>query len=112
MIAKMSEVEIAKVVIGWLQDLRWEVYQEVQIGACGPIADIVAVQDKLLWIIEVKRSLGLSVIGQALHWKTFCHYVSVAVPYKRWTKEHDTAVYFMKRDGIGLLKVQLPSEYR
>lgn len=77
---KRSEVDVAKQVICWLKDYHWEVYQEVKFKFSGGVADIVAVQNNLVWIIEVKNNLGLKVIEQADRWKYLANYVSIAVP--------------------------------
>lgn len=76
-----TESDLAKAVILWLEDYQWEVYQEVQVF--GYTADIVAVQNKLVWVIETKLTSTLKVIEQANNWKGLAHYVSVAVPRKR-----------------------------
>ena len=75
-----SEVELARPVVAWLRDQGWEVYQEVQYKDNSPVADIVAKQGKILWVVEVKRSLTFDLIAQAEKWRGFAHLVSVAVP--------------------------------
>ena len=72
----MKETELAQPVIAWLQEQHWDVYQEVK--QYGPIADIVAVQGPLVWVIECKTTLSIGVMLQASHWMV--HYRSVAVP--------------------------------
>jgi hypothetical protein len=74
----MLETELAARVIAWLRDLRWEVYQEVQMQTYGPRADIVAVQNGIIWVIETKLSFGSEVLGQAFGWYGFSHYISAA----------------------------------
>ena len=66
--------------MAWLRDLRWIVYQEVQAHTHGRVADIVATQGPILWVIETKLSLSLDVVEQVLKWAGNAHYVSVAVP--------------------------------
>ena len=74
---KYSETDIAEVMVDYLESKDWDVYQEVQFHNYGGIADIVAVKDNQLWIIETKISLTFSVMAQAEKW--FCHYRSIAV---------------------------------
>lgn len=93
-----SESELAKVVIEWLQDYGWEVYQEVQLERYGKTADIIAKQNGLIWVIECKLSNSLSVIEQAEYWSCFAHYSSVAVPYSRDSKIFDKVLKWL---GIG-----------
>ena len=55
-----SEVEIGRVVVEALRARGWTVYQEVQ-SRLGPVADIVAVQGPVLWVVELKRQFGFDV---------------------------------------------------
>lgn len=74
-----TEADVARPVVAWLEEQHWDVYQEVQFSKYGgSVADIVAVRHKLLWIIEVKKSLTLSVLEQAYRWPTPLR--SIAVP--------------------------------
>lgn len=108
---KWKETELAQAVIWWLQDYQWEVYQEVQVFAYGDIADIVAVQNGIYWIIECKTTLNLEVMGQALAWKYFAHYVSVATPAAcRPSKGRELARKILRDKGIGLLAVSVGHE--
>ena len=75
-----SEVELARPVVAWLRLQRWEVYQEVQMGNGGPVADIVARLGNLYWVVECKTKFGLAVMDQAHGWLGYAHLVSVAVP--------------------------------
>jgi len=102
-----SEAELAAVVVAWLRDLRWEVYQEVE--AYGHVADIVAVQGALLWVIETKTSLSLRVMEQAFMWRQRAHYASVAIPRARRASSY--AMRCLNRDGIGALEVRAPDGY-
>lgn len=77
----ISETDIAKKVVAWLQEQRWDVYQEVQFRQYGPVADIAAVQNGKLWIIECKTALTFTVLEQARAWRA--HFRSVAVPEAR-----------------------------
>lgn len=99
----MKEVDLAKTVINWLQDQKWDVYQEVQIFGGGEIADIVAKQGPLVWVIETKMSLSLAVIGQAYGWLHYANYVSVAVPTGK--RRIGFAAHILRIHGIGLLRV-------
>lgn len=74
-----SEAEMARIVVGWLKEQRWEVYQEV--AHMGRRADIVATRGPLVWAIETKLSLSLSLFDQVMGWRPFAHHVSMATPY-------------------------------
>jgi len=101
------EEDLAAVVVAWLRERGWEVFQEVQVYPLGPVADIVARKDGLYWLIEVKVSLGFKVMAQALRWNHRAHMVSVAVPSTGEGSGDARAVAArcLKRDGIGLLEI-------
>lgn len=99
----MKETELAEKVVDWLKCQYWEVYQEVQLHPLGPIADIVAVSGKLLWIIECKMGFSLVLLDQIIRWRGYGNFLSVAVPSKHCGKRY--ANLFLKNFGIGLLNV-------
>jgi hypothetical protein len=76
---KTTETDLAKIVIEYLRDMKWEVWQEVAPFGGGNVrADIVAKQNNRIWVIECKQSLCLSALEQAFYWKQCAHYVSIA----------------------------------
>ncbi len=85
-----SEVELARPVVAWLDDLGWE--------------DIVARRGPVLWVVEVKRTLGLTLLGQAHAWKRRAHRVSVAVPVGRNTTARRFALHAAESEGIGIIE--------
>lgn len=116
----MTEADLAKKVIEWLQRHGWEVFQEVEYR--GSVADIVCMQGPTLWVIECKKTLGLSVIGQAHHWIKYAHRVSVAIAYQhkkgkpekqiRSTPARRFAYVVCKQFGIGILNVSASTQGR
>lgn len=104
---KKTEADLARHVIAWLEGQSWEVYQEVQLVSQGLIADIVAIQGQLVWIVECKTSFGLSVIEQAYNWRGKAHFVSVAVPEsnRNTAREHRMADLVISMFGIGCIAV-------
>ena len=109
-----KESDLALAVISYLEDLQWEVFQEVQIGAGGDIADLVARQRHLIWVIELKKSLSLEVIAQAALWTRRAHFASVAVPApraSRRTKGQWLAEEVLEWKGVGCLHVSEPNSY-
>ncbi len=77
----ITEADVARHLVAWLRDGGWTVYQEVRVfGYGGRIADLVAVLDRRIWVIETKMTLGLSVVEQAEYWLNLAHWVSVATP--------------------------------
>lgn len=98
-----SEAEMAAVLVEWLKNKGWDVYQEV-VGR-GGVADIVAVKDELLWVIESKLTFGLKVLDQAHGWLKSAHYVSVATPQWGRKNGHDFGRLVCHQFGIGALIV-------
>jgi hypothetical protein len=105
----MTEADLAKKVVVWLEENGWDVYQEVQPRGTERAADIVATCGQLVWIVECKMSLGLSVLAQSHLWHGWAHYVSVAVPTVRGRGGRHYSRYYAKRclrrDGVGLIEV-------
>ncbi len=104
---KLTEVDVAKPVVQWLKDFNWEVYQEVSPPHTSRCADILAVQNNIVWIIEVKRSLSLSLLEQINHWKHKVHYVSIAIPQtkNRFDRTRHYGFNLLKQNGIGCFSV-------
>lgn len=108
-----SEADLGKIVVQYLRDLGWEVYQEVSWGQGGnKRADIVAVQDRVIWILELKKTFGFDVLAQAeewIHWNC-AHKVSVVTPepkkgrvkaygFRKKMAEHIGAGWLQVRNG-------------
>ena len=97
---KISEIDVAKPIVSFLQQSGWEVYKEVMIR--GGAADIIAKSGKLLWAIETKTSLSMEVIGQAYNWRDKCHFCSVGVPRGKHNAFSET---ILKKFEIGCIEV-------
>ena len=98
-----SEAQLAFIVENFLKSKGWTVYKEVKPNSLNMIADIVAVKDKKIWIIETKLNYGTKVLDQAYKWLNYAHYVSIAVP----NSKHVSHVldHFMNHYGIGKIFV-------
>jgi len=103
----LRETDLAKVVIIWLNDQHWDIYQEVQFTAGGSIADIVAVRHGTMWIIECKMSYGFAVLQQASYWPV--HYRSVAVPSEiHYHRDYRVAEHYYR---VGVIEVKPEYNY-
>jgi hypothetical protein len=102
---KISEVELAKKIIEWLELNGWEVFQEVRKEWGQPIADIVARKDGVIWVIETKTSFTLDVMEQADYWKGRANMVSIGIPSgtTRGHKDHAFRTKVCELLGIGIL---------
>lgn len=95
----MREIDLAAVIVAWLVEQHWDVYQEVQFGNYGGVADIVAVRNKILWIIETKTKYGFDVLQQASGWPV--HYRSIGIPFSR-NRDYRVAVNYYR---VGIIEV-------
>ena len=100
---KMSEQELAAILVSYLENDGWEVFQEVDTEHWG-IADIIAKRDGIIWAIETKTSLNLDVMQQAWRKRPHAHFISVAFPAPRRRAE-DFATQVCKTMGIGILHI-------
>ena len=105
MAKKFTEAELAKKVITFLEDMKWNVWQEVTVDGGGSRrADIVAKQGNIIWVIECKTCLNLKVIEQAYHWRKKANQVSIAIWYHpRSYKFNHFVKDILDRYGIGLM---------
>lgn len=105
---KFAETDVARPVVAWLRDQHWDVHQEVAPGGGGSRrADVVAAQGRVLYVVEVKVTLSLELIEQAMGWLQSAHYVSVAVPYNVLHRSGRGVLQFVcQHHGIGLLGVR------
>ncbi len=102
---KISEVELAKKIIEWLELNGWEVFQEVRKEQGQPTADIVARKENIVWVIETKTSFTLDVMEQADYWVGKANQVSIGIPSgvtKGW-KDHEFRTKVCELLGIGIL---------
>lgn len=95
-----SEQEVAEVVVAWLEALAHDVYQEVTVS--GGVADIVSRIGAETWIVEVKTSLSLALVAQAMGRRRLAHRVYIAAPYTRNLRDVES---ICRAVGIGLLTV-------
>lgn len=107
-----SETELAAHVVAWLRSEAWDVYQEVSLGYGMARADIVARRGACIMVVEVKTSLSLTVLDQALGWQGRAHQVCVAVPEHCSGKGARAGVEIAKRLGVGIIAVDYRGECR
>jgi hypothetical protein len=90
----MRESEIGASVMAWLENMGWDCYPEAQFESYGNRADIAAVRDGLLWVVECKTTACLALIEQAVEWIGYTHYncASTAISALRHWLEVDKGV--------------------
>jgi len=102
----MKETELATAVMEWLEEQWWDCYPEAQFRSYGGRADIAAVRDGRLWIVECKCSLSMALLNQAHDWTGAAHYVSVAAPSKKRRGQYGGVVdFFLREKGMGHIKI-------
>ena len=117
MATPMRETDLAARVVAWLRDRGLTVYQEVKVAYGDCVADLVVDVNGRAWVIEVKRSLGLTVIRQAANWTRRVPRVSVAVPetapqpdgLRGPSADRRFAYQLCKDRGIGIIEVPAPT---
>lgn len=103
--AKVSEAELAAVVVAWLEEQGADVYQEVE--CASGVADIVARIRKELSIIETKVAWSLELLCQAMERRREAHRVYMAAPPSRRMRD---VAQLCRELGIGLLEVHIGAE--
>jgi len=108
----ITEKVLGVAVQNWLIERNWDCFPEAQIRSRGPRADIIAIKDALMWVVETKLSLNLQVIEQALRWKNLgALYTSVGVLRPKRKKHHQFCWYsdfidrFFRQEGLGLILI-------
>ncbi|WP_238557983.1 hypothetical protein [Paenibacillus shenyangensis] len=84
-------------------------YPEIELSSGGPRADIVAIQNEQLLIVEMKTSFGLAVMDQAYHWAAggYAHQTYIAIPRRSHWEVPIIAQRALCSSGIGVLQVEL-----
>ena len=77
----ITEADLAAVVVAWLVDYGYDVYQEVELVPRGIRADIVARRGIELTIVETKTSASMALLGQVMERRRFAHRVYAAAPH-------------------------------
>lgn len=112
-----SEQELGQVVVKLLQKEGWTLYYEVQLQELGNRADIVAVRSSTTVIIELKRSLSLDVLAQAIYWsrRKLSNQVWIIIPYlllsTRRGKGRRLAEALCREWKVGLFEVRGFDQY-
>lgn len=102
----MKEIDLAEPIIDYLQAFHWDVYQEVPCGS--GVADILAVLNGRIWTIELKTSLSLQLLDQAIHRCYRSHYVSIGIPKsKKYPPSYRSSAVktIVDRFGIGIFVI-------
>lgn len=98
----ISEAELATKVVTEMQMQGYTLYEEVSLGYAGRRADIVAVRDRVLAVVECKVTFSLKLLDQLTRWTGEANLVIGACGF---TKLGIAAERYLKSTGIGLWTV-------
>ena len=98
----MKESDLFNPIKEWLEDRNYEVFAEV--AAFRGRADVVGRINKCICVVEMKTSLSLDVIEQAINWKPYAHYIYIAIPKRKTPIRHFLEV-LLRNQRIGILEV-------
>ena len=73
----ITEAELAAHVVRFMEDELYECYFEVE--GPGGRADIIGASGPVRHVVEAKLNFNFAVVEQALAWRRYAHFVSVAV---------------------------------
>lgn len=100
---KLKESDMFLPIKKYFEDEGYTIYAEVP--CYGRTADIVAVKNKLITVIETKLSMTISLLEQVFGWRHKAHYVYAAVPKKArisiWTRN------LLCNAGIGIIRLEI-----
>jgi hypothetical protein len=105
----MLEQDLAKTIVEWLHDMKWEVYQEVIHRKTSKRADIFAVRGNIRWAIECKTSLSDILLEQANYWIPYSNYTSIVTP--GLTRASLVKNFWLEQKGIGWLTCDTNSKF-
>ena len=94
----VAETDLARIVVTELQRLGFDTYEEVSFGYAYKRADVVAVQGKWAFVVEVKTAFTLRLLEQARAWMLP---VLLAVPQCK----HTWHAWICERLGFGLWEI-------
>lgn len=77
----LNEAALGRIVVQGLLAEEWDVYQEVE--AFGRRADIVALRDPIVMVVELKTCVSFDLLEQCCRWVGYAHNVVACVPPTR-----------------------------
>lgn len=102
----VKESDLFEPLYNYFTNTNWEVFSEVEAYYGYKRADIICRNEKQLIAIEMKTSLSMDVMEQAINWVGSADFIFVAIPKKK--REHSwLALSILKQYGIGLIEIDL-----
>ena len=98
----MKETDLFFPIKKWMEVKGYTVYAEVQLWAGGRIVDCFGLKNGELVAVELKTSLGITVLRQAYENKITADYSWVAVPFKNLKNNSNKNFCHMIARSFGL----------
>lgn len=87
----------------YMENLGYEVYPEIEVG-WNKRADIIGRNSPAICIVEMKTSLSMELLDQAIRWIPYAHYIYIAIPERK--KDIPVIVRrVLSQHKIGILEV-------
>lgn len=107
----MKESDLYEPVKKWLEKNGYSVFSEVSPRYSSRRADVVGMNPETTAVVELKLSLSLDLLDQAVNWSSrkYANYVFIAVPWNKKGSpriDNDLINYICKQFNIGVLFVQ------
>ncbi len=107
----MKESDLYEPVKKWLEDNGYMVFSEVSPRYSSRRADVVGINSESVSVVELKLSLSLDLLDQAVYWakRKYANYVFIAIPWNRKGSpriDNDLVRYICEQFNIGVLFVQ------
>jgi hypothetical protein len=114
---QLKESDLYDPVKQWLENRDYEVFCEVEPRYTGSRADVVGINPTSIAVVELKLSLSLDLLEQAVQWsqRKYVNYIYIAVPWKtskksRWDRspkiDNWVVSYICRTFNIGVLFVE------
>ncbi|ATF13535.1 hypothetical protein A616_16595 [Brevibacillus brevis X23] len=107
----MKESDLYEPVKKWLEQNGYSVFSEVSPRYSSRRVDVVGVNPESVAVVELKLSLSLDLLDQAVNWsnRKYANYIFIAVPWNRKGSpriDNDLVRYICDQFKIGVLFVQ------
>lgn len=111
---KISEKDLAEIIIEYYENLGYHTYKEVTAkgskGGGTNRADIIAVKDDEHIVIETKITFGLKLIQQGYTWKSKSHLTYICLPRKKKTSTKRFGYDICRDLGIGIIEIDIKTK--
>jgi hypothetical protein len=111
----LKETDLYEPVKRWLEERGLTVYSEVSPDRTMKRADIVGIDSNVSYVVELKTSLSLDLLDQAIYWsrRKYANYIYIAIPWNKPSKRHHVKHWLIehlcREFNIGIIFVNRPN---